>query len=68
MKLKQDFGVRAMLATMVILVFSAVILYALIAKLIDGSKAVDAVFSLAMLALGFYFGTKVGSSNTPPTE
>lgn len=63
MKLKEDFGVRALLATLGGVGFYAIVIYVLIRVSLDIAQVI-AIVSMAqapwMLALGFYFGTKSG--------
>lgn len=65
MKLAKDFGVRALLATIAGLGFYAVLLFVLITMELD-LATVLALISLAnapwLMAIGFYFGIKVGQS------
>jgi hypothetical protein len=66
MKLLQDFGVRALLATIGGLGFYVIVIYVLMAFSLDIAQIIAIVgFAQApwMLALGFYFGTQI---NKPP--
>lgn len=70
MKLKKDFGVRALLATIGAIGFYAIVLIVLF-KFDLSTAQIIALVSTAqapwMLAIGFYFGTRsVSQNNTPP--
>ena len=74
MKLLDDFGVRALLATVALVSYEAllfvilVILYKLM--LLDASTGMaigSAGQAPVMLSLGFYFGTKSGTPPPPST-
>ena len=68
MKLTQDFGVRALLATIGGLGFYVMLGFILVKFELDLSTVI-ALVGLAqspwVMALGFYFGTRVAGGNSP---
>lgn len=75
MKLSNDFGVRALLATIALVSYEVIIMAILVMLFIN--KALDFQSSLAlagltqapaMLAVGFYFGQRSGQTLTTPLD
>ena len=64
MKLKRDFGVRALLATMVVGAAIIGAIFLIVAG--KGELGMGFLSSAAMGALGFYFGARGGQGNGNP--
>jgi hypothetical protein len=67
MKLIKDFGVRALLASLALVAFEAIVLIVIVFLWRDKALTVEAATALvaaaqapAMLAVGWYFGTRSG--------
>lgn len=63
MKLKKDFGVRAFLATLLILLLAIIVIPASLSGKLDAIQAAQIVSPLVLVAVGWYFAQK----QQPPT-
>ena len=58
MKLIKDFGVRALLATMLVIILAIIIIPASLSGRLEAVKAAEIVSPLIVIALGFYFSRR----------
>lgn len=67
MKLKRDFGVRALLATLAMLVFAVAAIPLALKADVETLKVVGLVVGpVVMVPLAFYFGQRSGSGTSAP--
>ncbi len=73
MKLKEDFGVRALLATIALSMYELIIIVILALLHINKILTFDVGLAIAglsqapaMLAVGFYFGSRSSPQSAPP--